>query len=176
MTEYTVVYDYFSSANESFANHSIWLIPIGVIVTLYLIYSKSKHRKFAIVFMSIWTIMAISFTYVFWSNEKYVRDENKRLLNEGKIEVIEDTITNYISNGGIKGSTTSFSVGEAYFYYNQYVIIEGYHQICEDGGIICSDGQKVRIHYLEKFNFDWQKGDAVKNLFRNYIVKIELTQ
>jgi hypothetical protein len=174
MTEYTVVYDYFSSPNESFANHSIWLIPIGVIVILYLIYSKSKHRKFAIVFMSIWTIMGISFTYIFWSSEKYVRDENTRLLNEGKIKIIEDTITNYISNGGIKGSTTSFYLGDTYFYYNQNVIIEGYHETCKNGGFICSNGQKVKIHYLNKFNFDWKKGDDVKNLFRNYIVKIEL--
>lgn len=82
-------------------------------------------------------------------------------IKKGDIEIQQGKISEYkpidLSN---HGSLESFSINGVKFAYSDYHRISGYHHACVNGGLICEEGQEIRISYYTKNNI-------------NYIIKID---
>ena len=82
-------------------------------------------------------------------------------IKKGDIEIQQGKISEYkpidLSN---HGSLESFSINGVKFAYSDYHRISGYHHACVNGGLICEEGQEIRISYYIKNNI-------------NYIIKID---
>ncbi len=82
-------------------------------------------------------------------------------IKKGDVEIQQGKISEYkpidLSN---HGSLESFSINGVKFAYSDYHRISGYHHACVNGGLICEEGQEIRISYYTKNNI-------------NYIIKID---
>ena len=82
-------------------------------------------------------------------------------IKKGDVEIQQGKISEYkpidLSN---HGSLESFSINGVKFAYSDYHRISGYHHACVNGGLICEEGQEIRISYYTKNNI-------------NYIVKLD---
>ncbi len=82
-------------------------------------------------------------------------------IKKGDVEIQQGKISEYkpidLSN---HGSLESFSINGVKFAYSDYHRISGYHHACVNGGLICEEGQEIRISYYTKNNI-------------NYIIKLD---
>lgn len=157
MNTYAPIYDYITDPN-SFSLSEKMLIPMGGGLLLFYIYKKgiSKYKKFtigtaliAIIIASIAGVIQYrAFTSVV---EKIEKGETKTVTG-----LVSDLTPLDMSN---HSSYESFKVGGETFFFSDYHRIEGYHHACTNGGVICDEGQDIKLEYYVQEN-------------RNFIVKI----
>ncbi len=131
----------------------------GALLLIYIYYKGLKKYKTATIIITS-SAMLLSLLV---SISQYM--EYKEIVNQienGKVYTEEGEISNYkpidTSN---HGSFESFLLNGVKFAYSDYHRISGYHHACANGGLICEEGQAIKVSYYTK-----------KEL--NYIVKIEL--
>ncbi len=158
MNKYKVLYDYILDPN-SFSLAENMLIPMGgALLLIYIYYKDLKKYKIATIII---TSIAIILSLLVGISQYIGYKEIVGQIEKGDIHIEEGVISNYkpidTSN---HGSFESFVLNGIKFTYSDYHRIAGYHHACENGGVICTEGQEIRLSYYTK-----------KGL--NYIVKIE---
>lgn len=174
MENYNLVYNYFETPND-FGDGSM-LMLLGILI--FLIYSIVKKQgtykivflSFSFLFMSIWNIMVHGGQY-----ENYKTIEN--LYSKHMYKTIEGVVSNY-SPMKIEGhgSRETFFVDSIFFSYSDYIGMEGYNNSCVKGGMICNEGQKVKIEFINKMTFltGQESNKYIGNVLGNQIIKLYL--
>ena len=161
MNNYKVIYDYTLDPN-SFSLADNMLIPMGgALLLIYIYYKGLKKYKIATIII---TSSAILLSLLVSISQYMGYKEIVAKIENGNVHIEEGEISNYkpidTSN---HGSFESFLLNGVKFAYSDYHRISGYHHACANGGVICAEGQAIRISYYTKEGL-------------NYIVKIELTR
>ncbi|MBI35650.1 MAG: hypothetical protein CMP67_09860 [Flavobacteriales bacterium] len=159
MNKYRLIYDYILDPN-SFSLANSMLIPMaGGLLLTYIYYKGLKKYKVATV---VTTILAICLSLLVSVSQYVGYKKIVSKIEEGKVKVVEGEISNYkpidLTN---HGSFESFTINEAKFAYSDYHRISGYHHACANGGVICNNGQEVKLTYYKEDNL-------------NFIVRIEI--
>jgi hypothetical protein len=161
MNKYAIIYDYITDPN-SFSLSEKLLIPMGGGLLLFYIYKKGirKYKKFTIVTACIAIVIASIagiFQYKTYTSivEKIEKGETKTVT--GKVNRFKPLdMSNH-------GSYESFEVDGEKFFFSDYHRVDGYHHACINGGVICDEGQEIKLEYYIQEN-------------RNFIVKIYVTK
>ena len=153
MNKYNLVYDYITDAN-SFSFAEKMLIPMGGVLLLAYIYHKGlkKYKSATLVITSLAIIVSLLVAI-----SQYI--EYKQIVNQiekGDIQSEQGKISKYrpidLTN---HGSLESFSINGIKFAYSDYHRIPGYHHACKNGGVICKEGQEIRLFYYTKKNVNY---------------------
>ena len=161
MNKYRLIYDYISDPN-SFSLSEKMLIPLGGGLLLFYIYKKGikKYKKFTIGASFLAIIIASISGLVQYNEfksivEKIEKGETKTII--GKVNSFTPLdMTNH-------SSYESFVVSGEKFFFSDYHRVNGYHHACINGGVICDEGQNIKLEYYTQGN-------------RNFIVKIYVTE
>jgi hypothetical protein len=146
--QYTVIYDVTQAGYRQW-----WFPAIGVafitVGALLFRYRRSLPKGPAFVpyfflgFSILWTLITFVPTYT----------DYRRLssaLRDSRCDLVEGVLTNLRrmpSTGPQKAE--SFTVGNQYFEYSDYVVTAGYNQMQSHGGIL-RESDRVRIYYYHK--------------------------
>ena len=133
----------------------------GALLLIYIYYKGLKKYKIATIII---TSIAIFLSILVGISQYISYKEIVAQIEKGNIHVEEGKISDYKPiDSSNHGSLESFSLNGVKFAYSDYHRISGYHHACANGGIICLEGQQVRLSYYTK-----------KEL--NYIIKIEVSK
>lgn len=164
MDNYTLVYDYFKTPND-FGNEGFLIMLAGIIALIYIVtkYKDRKGRKPLIIFLSLYCIASLIWNITIQVVHYNSFNEIKEIYKAGDSKTVEGKVANY-SPMDIEGhgSMESFSVNGVTFSYSDYFAIDGYNNSCVKGGVICENGQEVKIQYVSTVPYI------------NAIIKIEL--
>jgi len=182
MEEYNLVYNFFETGN-TFGRSGFLIATIGIIGLFYSIFSTNKKRVYKIVFCSMFSLFMI-----LWSMSVHNRNYKsfcriEKLYKSGGFKTVEGVVSNYhlfrLERGGLK---ETFSVDSVNFSYRNDIAVNGYDIPCAkgfpcvEGGLICKNGQQVKIEYYETLNLFL--GEAINetssNIFGNVILKLSL--
>ena len=133
----------------------------GILLISYLFKKKIKKFRVWVIILTIFSsgvsIFATTLEYTGYA-------DTITAIKTGGTLVVEGGVTNFKHlDDDNHSSGESFKVNGVKFIYSDYHRIHGYHHTCSLGGVICKDGQVVRLSYIED------------NLF-NRIVKLELAE
>ena len=161
LNNYKVVYDYILDPN-SFSLSDKMLIPMGgALLLVYIYYKGLKKYKIATIII---TSVAILLSILVGISQYMGYKEIVAQIENGNVHIEEGKISNYkpidTSN---HASLETFELNGVKFAYSDYHRISGYHHACANGGIICEEGQEIRLSYYTKEGL-------------NYIIKIEATK
>ena len=136
------------------------LIPMGGALLLAYIYHKGL-KKYKIATITI-TSLAILISLLVAISQYIEYKQIVALIEKKDIQVEQGKIAQYqpidLSN---HGSFETFSINGVKFAYSDYHRISGYHHACINGGLICEEGQEIRVSYYTKKEI-------------NYIIKLEI--
>ena len=159
MNKFYTVYDYITDPN-SFSLADKMLIPLaGTLLFTYIYYKGLKKYKIATITL---TSLAIFISVLVTISQFIEYKKIVTLIEKGNIKVEQGKISKYqpidLSN---HGSFETFFLNEVKFAYSDYHRISGYHHACVNGGLICEEGQEIRVSYYTKKEI-------------NYIIKLEV--
>lgn len=161
MNKYKLVYDFIEDPNSFSYENSLFIGLAGALLLAY-IYHKGikKYKKLTISFGILAIVLSITSTYVQYkeyTDVVEIIESSKTSTTEGEVSELKPIdLKNH-------GSFESFTVDGVKFIYSDYHRIQGYHHTCELGGVICKEGQLVKLEYYEDKGF-------------NYIVRIEINE
>lgn len=178
MEDYKLVYDFFETGN-TFGEGSFIITIVVIAGLIHSIFRAIEKRTFKIIFFTISTLFMIAWNVIvhYGQYSSYNKLETQYANKEYK--VVEGVVTNYspMKKEG-HGSMEYFIVDSIHFTFSDYIGTDGYNNSCVKGGVICGNGQKVRIEYYQRFNalFDNPETISVNNLVGNQILKIYVDQ
>ena len=153
MNKYNTVYDYIADPN-SFSLAEKMLIPMGGALLLAYIYHKGL-KKYKVATITI-TSLAMLISGLVAISQYIEYKQIVEQIKKGDVEIQQGKISEYkpidLSN---HGSLESFSINGVKFAYSDYHRISGYHHACVNGGLICEEGQEIRISYYTKNNINY---------------------
>ena len=130
----------------------------GALLLIYIYYKGLKKYKIATIII---TSAAILLSILVGISQYMGYKEIVAQIENGDVHIEEGKISNYkpidTSN---HASLESFELNGVKFAYSDYHRISGYHHACANGGIICKEGQEIRLSYYTKEGL-------------NYIIKVE---
>jgi hypothetical protein len=159
LNKYELIYDYITDAN-SFSIAEKMLIPMGGALLLAYIYHKGlrKYKTATLVITSLAILLSLLVAISQYIEYRQIVEK----IEQGETQIEQGQISKYqpidITN---HGSLESFSINGIKFAYSDYHRIPGYHHACKNGGVICKEGQEIRLSYYTKNNI-------------NYIVRLEV--
>lgn len=102
------------------------------------------------IIFSIFSIASLIITsivsYIDIKEYNFVQDQ----IENGLISAASGEVNNFRFAGGANDRYESFEVNGVKFRYHWISNKIGYHSLCKEGGVICGNGQKVRILYYSK--------------------------
>ena len=161
MNDFKLVYDFLNDPN-TFSWADKMLIPMaGILLISYLFKKKIKKFRVWVIILTIFSsgvsIFATTLEYTGYADTIKAIEKGETLVVEGKVTNFKHLDDKNHSSG------ESFKVNGVKFIYSDYHRIHGYHHTCSLGGVICKDGQVIRLSYIKD------------NLF-NRIIKLELAE
>ncbi len=152
MTDFFLIYNFVVDPN-SFSLADKMLIPLGGGLLLFYIYKKGikKYKKVTIIASVLAIIVALSAAVIEYLEFQEIIGE----IESGKTQQLVGKVENYKSiDINDHMSTESFSINGVKFFYSDYHKITGYHHACANGGVICENGQLLKLDYFEKDNIN----------------------
>ena len=161
MNKYRLIYDYIIDPN-SFSLSEKMLIPLGAGLLLFYIYKKgiNKYKKFTIGVAFLALIIASISGFIQYKEFKSIVEK----IEKGETKTIIGEVNSFNSlDINNHSSYESFVVSGVKFFFSDYHRVNGYHHACINGGVICDEGQNLKLEYYTEGN-------------RNFIVKIYVTE
>lgn len=176
MENYFLAYNYFETPND-FGNEGIFIALAGIVALLYTIFLVKRKRTYGIIFLSIFCLFSISWNVIVHFDHYNSYNEIEEFYKEGKVKIIEGTVSNY-SPMNFEGddSSETFMIDSVSFLYSDYMPTDGYNNACVKGGVICKNGQVIKIEYIQTFALivGTPTSIAVSNATGNQIIKLYL--
>ena len=161
MTDFNLIYDFVLDPN-SFSLADKMLIPMGGLLLLFYIYKKGI-KKYKIVTV-VATMLSILVASAAGTIQYLEYNEIINNIEAGKTKQVEGLVENYKPiDTENHGSTESFTIKGVEFFYSDYHRIPGYHHACANGGVICGNGQTLKLDYFEK--------DGINFIVKMYVPK-----
>ena len=66
----------------------------------------------------------------------------------GEYEIVEGYVENYMFPSSRSHRSESFEINDVHFEYSSYNQVPGYHTTADQGGVITSNGQYLKIKYI----------------------------
>ena len=180
MEEYNLVYNFFETGN-AFGRSGFLIATVGIIGLLYSIFKAKEKRIYKIIFFSVYSLFSILWNVSLHSGHYNSYNKIEKLYKNREFKTVVGVVSNYHllrnERGGLK---ETFSVDSVNFSYADYLVIDGYSIPCVkgfpciEGGLICKNGQQVKIEYYETLNLFLGEpiNETASNIFGNVILKL----
>ena len=176
MEKYFLVYNFFETPND-FATKAMLIAFVGIAALLYVIFRVQRQKKISIIFLSIFCLFSISWNVILQFGDYNSYSKMEKFYKQGKVKTVEGFVSNYSPmNIEDHDSNETFMIDSVAFSYSDYIAIDGYNNTCVNGGLICGNGQVIKIEYIQTYCLivGVTTSAYVSNITGNQIVKIHL--
>jgi len=176
MEKYFLVYNFFETPND-FGTKAMLIAFIGIAALLYAIFRVQRQKKISIISLSIFCLFSISWNVILQFGDYNSYNKIEEFYKQGKVKTVEGFVSDYSPmNIGDHDSNETFMVDSVAFSYSDYMPIDGYNNTCVKGGVICENGQVIKIEYIQKYCLivGVPTSVYVANITGNQIIKLHL--
>ena len=170
MENYNLVYDYFENAS-TFENTGF---IISCTIVAFIIYAIVKDVQYKI---GILVFLVVSFLFSLMYNVLGFRTYEKieQRFEDDNFRTVVGVVSEYLPRiPEEKGSMETFLIDSVAFSFSDNMKTEGYNTTCNEGGLVCGNGQQLKIEYISTFSLliENDTSNFMGTVLGNQIIKI----